>query len=953
MGATETTTQQYITLEHPFNLPLIVLVTLICAAVMVWALYRERRILGAKTTSLFLLLRVLAIATALWMLLAPTSVLEESTSTKKAVVILSDVSASMATVDPAGTADDLRWALSGHGGHTDSSLIEPIALADRTIAALGVAHHELSAAISDLEKHGGERLVSEHVRLASKAITRSRMHLNQIRDVGTSADVRDTDTIIPLLARLSTLLESPECDALVDLAQTLQRDRTPSEAGWREGLTDLVGRTAIARRVSIELAEQLSKNASTSPDRGVVVSAAFQNRARGQRVAAFLNQLGDSSLDSIKETADVHWSFFDNVPRDLSGDNEASMFLSELTDRDDLVKVTDLSAGLRHVDRMRQDQPVAATFVLSDVAHNHASDRKPTEIATQMEGSPVYVVPIGNSSRLRDIDLISTSAPIVAMRNDAVVIEAHLEAYQCLGETCLVQLMQDGQVIDFRNVLIDSASASHRVRFDQRVSEIGTATFQIAVDPLDGEMTLENNFGEVEINVTRSDIKVLLCDEHPRWEYRYLAQLFRRDDKVEVDELLYHPRVIATGRREETKTFPITVDQWDQYDVVILGDIQPDHFPAQSQESLRQYLRTRGGTLIMIAGDAAMPQAYRDHPLAEIVPVRPIDEANDGDREYSFRVTEQGRSHVALMIGETDSATRDAWDFVNRFSPLHQVSRWRSPLPTARSLIAAAPRDLGTNASDAELSDSTFLCWQPVGRGRVVYLAGPDTYRLRFLRGDRLHYRFWGQLMRWAIASDLSAGNRSVRIRTSKTLYETDQPVDVEVELLDSDGNPVIEDSGATEVLNLRLISGEDERMVPLAPDAERPGHYRAEIRSLTPGVYQAQPGGSLVESLAEIDAAEATPEIASATFTVQADLPTELVDTRCNRVLAGQVAELSGGQVLPPTAVSEIIELTNLDPIVTHRVQRQPLWLRWRYLWLVFGCLQIEWIIRKWRGLS
>ena len=69
--------------------------------------------------------------------------------------------------------------------------------------------------------------------------------------------------------------------------------------------------------------------------------------------------------------------------------------------------------------------------------------------------------------------------------------------------------------------------------------------------------------------------------------------------------------------------------------------------------------------------------------------------------------------------------------------------------------------------------------------------------------------------------------------------------------------------------------------------------------------------------------------------------------------MLAGQVAELTGGQVLPPTAVREIIELTNLDPVVTHRVQRQPLWLRWRYLWLVFGCLQIEWIVRKWRGLS
>ena len=61
----------------------------------------------------------------------------------------------------------------------------------------------------------------------------------------------------------------------------------------------------------------------------------------------------------------------------------------------------------------------------------------------------------------------------------------------------------------------------------------------------------------------------------------------------------------------------------------------------------------------------------------------------------------------------------------------------------------------------------------------------------------------------------------------------------------------------------------------------------------------------------------------------------------------------LIGGQVLPPTAVDEILALTDLEPVVTHTVQREPLWSRWSYLWLVFGCLQTEWIIRKSRGLS
>ena len=387
------------------------------------------------------------------------------------------------------------------------------------------------------------------------------------------------------------------------------------------------------------------------------------------------------------------------------------------------------------------------------------------------------------------MELVSVSAPVVAMRNDDVVIEAQIQAFQCTGETCVVELLQDGQTIDFRNVFIESESVSRRVRFDQRVSEVGTAAFQTAIAPLDGETTTENNFDEIEINVTRSDIKVLLSDELPRWEYRYLAQLFRRDAKVELDELLFQPRMIATGRRQETSSFPTTIQQWDQYDVVILGDLSTQLFPAVSQESLIEYLRQRGGTVIMIAGTNAMPDAYADHALGSVIPVRPIQQ-HSGQQQasrqqalvngYALRVTDAGRDHIALMIGKTDQSTRDAWDFINRFSPLYQVSPWRSPVPTARSLIDVVPRDterLDVNLPISETASletgSSFLCWQPVGRGRVIYVSAPDTFRLRFLRGDRLHYRFWGQLMRWAIASDLGAGNQTGANENSQVCLRT------------------------------------------------------------------------------------------------------------------------------------------------------------------------------------
>lgn len=941
MAGTETTTQESIALEHGFSLPLIVLVIAACSAVLLWSLYRERHVLQRRLTILFGALRFVAIAAVLWMLLGPTSVVEQSSTTRKAVAIVADVSASMTTIDPPGTADDARWAASQNASKLAATDDQPsVVWADRGGVAMGVAERELASAVTELDQHGTQSLVTEHVLMADKAVGRAKQHLALLQGAVPKAAE-------PLLDRLSNLLSSPEFDSLSELATTLRKDRTPTESGWREGLADLVGRTVTVQRVFQELGKQLARDETSA---NLAALRTLQSRPRSERVAALLAQLNETALAEVTEDADLHWTTFGSSATDVASETDAVSELNALSDRDDLANQTDLSAALSHVDRLQQNQPVAATIIFSDVAHNDPEARSPTDIASQFDESPVYIVPVGNPARRRDIDLVSISSPAVAMRNDDVVIEAQIEAYQCLGDTCVVQLMSDGEVLDFRNVPIDSESASRSVQFDYRVSEIGTAAFQIAVQPLDDEMTAENNFAEVEINVTRSDIKVLLADNLPRWEYRYLAQLFRRDPKVEVDELLYHPRMIATGRREAAKSFPITVDDWDLYDVVILGDIVPEQFPHAAQESLLQYVRTRGGTVVLIAGDRAMPAAYVDDPLATLVPVRPTTLSQAAD--YAFHVTEQGKSHIALMIAETTSSTRDSWDFINKFSPLQRVSNWRAPLPSATSLIAAVPRKSGQTVDKNIEEESTFLCWQPVGRGRAIYLSAPDTYRLRFLRGDHLHYRFWGQLMRWAIASELGSGNQFVRIRTGKTVYETNRPVDVEVELFDADGGP-IESGSETEDLAVKLVAGEHERIVSLLADTDRPGHYRVDIETLPPGVYTAEPAGSLVASLLASDADSSTSDPVAATFTVQADLPTELVDTRSNRALASQIAELTGGQVLAPTAIHEVLHLTNLEPIVSHSVQRQPLWLRWRYLWLIFGCLQLEWMIRKWRGLS
>ncbi|MCA8997966.1 MAG: hypothetical protein KDA80_13300, partial [Planctomycetaceae bacterium] len=710
-----------------------------------------------------------------------------------------------------------------------------------------------------------------------------------------------------------------------------------------ESLPDLEVRLSSLERSLYELSRQVASDESSQvAQEKPEVLAQLNDRPRLQRVADYLKQLQSSTLATIGEQADVRWSVFDEKLTRVQDVSEV-VAVPTMASAESAVSGTNLAKALEQLQQSLSGQPLAAVFLLSDVAHNERNESTPQEVARRFEETPVYVVPVGNTNFVRDVVLQSVSAPAVAMRNDDIVIEAVLEAHDCAGEVCHVQLLRDGDVIDFREVSFDTGYASRTVRFQQRVSEVGMQSFQLAVSPINDELTEANNYDEVEVNVTRSDIKVLLADELPRWEYRYLTQLFRRDAKVECDELLFRPRMIATGRREESKSLPVTADEWDQYDIVILGDLPSDHFSVASQEGLREYLQKRGGTAILIAGRRSMPQGFVQQPLADLLPVTPISDAEQNGESFAFRVTRAGESHDALMIAETEAATRTSWDFVNRFSPLREVSDWRQPKASAETLIAAIPQN--SVDEESQMKTSAFLCWQPIGRGRLMYLAGPETYRLRTLRGDQLHYRFWGQLLRWAIASDLSAGTELVQLRTNQSRYETGEPVQVVVQLSNDAGEPVTADDLEVEI---RRGESDEVRSVPLLATPDVPGEYRAEVDSLAPGVYRLEPTGSAISALQQNSIEEAV-----ASITVQAEIPLEMIDTRSDRALAQQIADLTGGQVLPPTAVSEILALTNLEPIITEEITRQPLWLQWKYLWLVFGCLQMEWIIRKWKGLS
>ena len=85
-----------------------------------------------------------------------------------------------------------------------------------------------------------------------------------------------------------------------------------------------------------------------------------------------------------------------------------------------------------------------------------------------------------------------------------------------------------------------------------------------------------------------------------------------------------------------------------------------------------------------------------------------------------------------------------------------------------------------------------------VGLGRVMYLASPQTWRLRYVQTpgsdshiEDLHRRFWGQVVRWAVGNDLPAGGKFVKFGTNKHSYIGGEPIVITARVLKEDFTPM------------------------------------------------------------------------------------------------------------------------------------------------------------------
>ncbi len=624
---------------------------------------------------------------------------------------------------------------------------------------------------------------------------------------------------------------------------------------------------------------------------------------------------------------------------------------------------TDIAAAIRRVNEQLPLDELSGLVLLTDGCDRSVADLQKLVGPLTQRQIPIHSVVIGDQTAVSDAQVVAVNAPRRVFLGDSVAIRAPIKVDRLAGQRVNARLIKDGKTIEERSVKAIGNRHRQTLVFDHRPDQSGVHQYTIELDPVPGERIEENNRLSSRVWVSQDSIRMLIVENRPRWEFRYLKNLFAgRDRSVQLQYVLLRPDRLAAVPDPpvmhasvnrafddcEATALPANEQEWLKFDVIVLGDVAPEDLGTDVIRTLETFVAKRAGTLIVVAGRHHMPHAFEQTPLADVLPVQlsgaVLGDVKSPDSSYFFKMASGADSHVVMQQSTDPNQNDSIWQMLPELYWRHSASQAK---PGATVLAYAGSDRDGVSSQQAQ-RDNALVLWHRFGAGKVMHLAFDQTWRLRYGVGDRHHHRFWGQVLRWSVENRLAGGSQLVRVGTDRVLYREGDAVTVRARLLDKNRNAVFsEDTKALVYLDDQLV-----QQVLLTPESESAGMLAARIDGLAQaGKYRIELSGPTVNRLLEVEGR--TDDPVSIDFALEgAGLSSEVSDLTADADVPTQLADWTGGSVTGPNDAARILE--NLGPKSTFTRQRSTvaLWNRWPLLVSFLLVVSAEWVLRKSTGL-
>ncbi len=646
------------------------------------------------------------------------------------------------------------------------------------------------------------------------------------------------------------------------------------------------------------------------------------SRLEAARRAAFGTAAGESGLiQTLGATSQVVTYGFADAPKRLQRPQQL----------DGRGPATNLFRAIHDVDAELQAAPLAAVVMVTDGCRNTGGSTADAAALLQARGVPLFILGLGNATPPADLEVVQILAPTRVRRNSEVELDITLR-HTGFTKPFEVQLKRDTTLLLTRQVEPTPGTDITRLRMVFTPDHEGTAVYRVEIPAGDGEKYPQNNAREFSLSIQDDRLPVLYIEGSPRTEYRYLRRaLFRDPDFRLVGVLRLAPNRFfiqgSNASEDFLKTgFPTTAEQLFRFQAIILGDIEADYFTPEQMALLEQFVKTRGGGLLMLGGVNSFGLGhYAGTPVGRMLPVTisPQDPPYS-DEEFQAKPEETQLSHPVMKLALDSLENASIWNAAPTLVGITPVSGLK---PGASLLLKSAK------------GDRPVLAVQNYGGGRVAAFTsgGSWFWRMSLPASDEFHEKFWKQLVRWLVVGV----KEQLTVGTDAEIYARRDPVTIRAVVLGKDLVP-IDDAKVLVTVTDPLGNTQDLVMDWILTEE---GVYQSRYLPELEGAYKLSVKVAGWENAPLEKGFLVNPPVA------------EFADAGLKKETLQQMAAATHGKYFEFPELPRMIQELNMQvrqaALQRATPQDHPLWDMPLLFLIALGLMGAEWLVRRRAGLA
>lgn len=589
--------------------------------------------------------------------------------------------------------------------------------------------------------------------------------------------------------------------------------------------------------------------------------------------------------------------------------------------------VTAIGESLRQVLQEPRPQSLGGVLLITDGANNSGSSPLETAMMCREQGVPLFIYGIGMTSP-RDVIVKDIRAPKLAFAGERMQVSAHVSAKGGMaGKSIPVILKAGGVEVERREVVLEDERGQD-IALSYVPQAAGEVRLEISVPPQPGEASTENNMVSTTVRVTDKKFHVLLIEQEPRWDFRYLLDYLQRDRRLDVKCVMIdgEPGLDKIPDSPFLPTLPDSRDAFFAYEVLILGDVSPADLGEARMQMIAEWVEAGGG-IIFLAGPHDNPTSYAGTPLEPLLPIIP-DELAKNDQEgtsatepFQLRLSRAGQQSPFLQMDPDATLNREIW------AGFPGVL-WTAPILRVRpgaEVLLVDPRP----ERSGRYGQLPVFAMQTHGSGSCVYFGTDETYRWRSRTGEKYYSILWGQIMQSLALQLLEGASSLTQLKSDRKEYAPGDTVTISGSAFTESYDPYIAPSLEG---TMSWKSGDKTGRAPLSLQNISRNSFRGEFVPTEPGSYsyvtKRDPEGVVKFEVV--------------------DMRLEKTRTALDDRLLRGMAEAAGGHFFREEDLHKIPDLVSQRSATVSSFKKVELYQSGWILGTLLGLLFMEWFVRK-----